>query len=110
MNKTARLTGLIAAVLGGVAVMTAPIVSADSTDDAYMQTLKDKGITWPNGGDQTMLQIGHAVCADWSKGFTFEQTLADAKSAMPQLADTSVAKIMGAATGTYCSQYSSKFD
>lgn len=105
-----KMTGPLAAVLGGIAVMTAPIASADATDDAYLQTLKDKGITWASGSDQTMVQIGHAVCTDWSKGFTFEQTLADAKSGLPQLADTSLAKIMGAATGSYCPQYSSKFD
>lgn len=110
MKKTARLTGPLAAVLGGIAVITAPIANADSMDDAYLQALRDKGITWPSGSDQTMLQIGHAVCGDWSKGFTFDQTLADAKSALPQLADASIAKIMGLATGTYCPQYSSKFD
>lgn len=110
MKKPARLTGSLAAVLGGIAVIAAPLANADSADDAYLQTLKDKGITWPSGGDQTMVQIGHAVCTDWSKGMTFEQTLADAKSGMPQLADTSLAKIMGASTGVYCPQYSSKFD
>jgi Protein of unknown function (DUF732) len=57
-----------------------------------------------------MIQIGHATCGDFSKGFTFEQTLADAKSALPQLADTSIAKIMGVATGAYCPQYQNKFD
>ena len=57
-----------------------------------------------------MVQIGHATCGDWSKGFTFDQTFADAKSAMPQLADASIAKIVGAATGAYCPQYSGKFD
>jgi hypothetical protein len=110
MKKTARLTGPLAAVLGGIAVIAAPIVNADTADDAYLQALKDKGITWPSGSDQTMTQIGHAVCTDWSKGFTFEQTLADAKSGLPQLADASLGKIMGAATGAYCPAYSSKFD
>ncbi|SPM28507.1 DUF732 domain-containing protein [Mycobacterium terramassiliense] len=110
MKKLARLTGSLAAALGGVAVIAAPLANADSADDAYLQTLKDKGITWPSGADQTMVQIGHAVCTDWSKGMTFEQTLADAKSGMPQLADASLAKIMGASTGVYCPQYSSKFD
>jgi Protein of unknown function (DUF732) len=110
MKKTVRFAGPLAAVLGGIAVFAAPIATADSADDAFLQTLKDKGITWPNGGDSTMVQIGHAVCTDWSKGMTFEQTLADAKSGMPQLADTSLAKIMGASTGVYCPQYSSKFD
>ncbi len=110
MKRHARLTGPLAAILGGIAVITAPLANADSTDDAYLQTLKDKGITWPSGSDQTMVQIGHAVCTDWSRGFTFEQTLADAKSGLPQLADASLAKILGAATGVYCPQYSSKFD
>jgi hypothetical protein len=40
--------------------ISAPIASADSTDDGYLQALKDKGITWPRGSDQTMVQIGHA--------------------------------------------------
>ena len=110
MKKPARLTGPLAAVLGGIAVITAPFATADSADDAYLSTLKDKGITWPSGADPTMVQIGHAVCTDWSKRMTFEQTLADARSGLPQLADTSLAKIMGAATGVYCPQYSSKFD
>jgi Protein of unknown function (DUF732) len=110
MKKTSRLTGPLAAVLGGVAVMVTPIASADPTDDSYLQSLQDKGITWPTGSEQTMIQIGHAVCGDWSKGFTFDQTLADAKSGLPQLADTSIAKIIGVATGEYCFQYSSKLD
>ncbi|OBA73942.1 hypothetical protein A5641_00285 [Mycobacterium sp. 1554424.7] len=110
MKKSARWTAPLAAVLGGIAVLAAPIANADSSDDAYLQTLKDKGITWPSSGDQTMVQIGHAVCTDWSHGFTFEQTFADAKQGLPQLQDTSLAKIMGAATGVYCPQYSSKFD
>ncbi|HME03042.1 MAG TPA: DUF732 domain-containing protein, partial [Solirubrobacteraceae bacterium] len=91
MKNTARLTGPLAAVLGGIAVITAPIANADSADDVFLQTLKDKGITWPSGSDQTMIQIGHATCGDFSKGFPFEQTLADAKSALVQLADTSIA-------------------
>ncbi|MGO9157700.1 hypothetical protein [Mycobacterium sp.] len=41
---------------------------------------------------------------------TFDQTFADAKSGLPQLADTSIAKILGIATGAYCPQYSNKFD
>ncbi|MGO9350398.1 MAG: DUF732 domain-containing protein [Mycobacterium sp.] len=94
---------------GGLAVITAPIASADSTDDGYLQALKDKGITWPSGSDPTMVQIGHAVCTD-SGGMTFDQTFADAKSGLPQLQDVSIARIMGAATGAYCPQYTSKFD
>jgi Protein of unknown function (DUF732) len=110
MKKTARFTAPLAAVLGGIAVIAAPLASADSADDGYLQALRDKGITWPSDKDQTMVNIGHAVCTDWSHGMTFDQTFADAKSGLPQLQDASLARIMGAATGAYCPQYSSKFD
>ena len=110
MKNTGRITGLLAAVAGGLAVTIAPIANADSADDGYLSALTKKGITWPNGGDSTMVNIGHAVCTDWNHGMTFEQTFADAKSGLPQLQDSSIATIMGAATGAYCPQYSSKFD
>ena len=90
--------------------ITAPIASADSTDDGYLQALKDRGITQPSGSDQTMVQIGHAVCTDWSRGMTFDRTFADAKSGLPQLQDVSIARITGAAPRACCPQYTSKFD
>jgi hypothetical protein len=105
-----KLTGSLAAVLSGIGVIIAPIAHADSTDDSYLKALTDKGITWPNGGDQTMIQLGHATCGDWAKGFTFEQTYADAKSTLPNLSDGSIGTLLGAATGAYCPQYSSKFN
>jgi Protein of unknown function (DUF732) len=110
MKNIGRFTAPLAAMLGGIAVSTAPIASADSADDGYLQALKDKGITWPSDKDQAMVNIGHAVCTDWSRGMTFDQTFADAKSGLPQLQDSSIATIMGASTGAYCSQYSSKFN
>jgi Protein of unknown function (DUF732) len=110
MKNIARLTAPLAAIAGSIAFIAIPLAHADSADEAYLQTLREKGITWSSGSDPTMVAMGRAVCTDWAKGFTFEQTLADAKSALPQLADTSVAKIMGAATGVYCPQYGSKFD
>lgn len=45
-----------------------------------------------------MVNVGHAVCTDWNNGFTFDQTLADAKKGLG-LGDTSSAQIIGAATG-----------
>ena len=110
MKNIARFTGPLAAVLSGIAVVAAPFANADSTDDSYLKALTDKGITWPNGGDSTMIQMGHATCSDWAKGFTFEQTYADAKQALPNLSDGSIGTLLGAATGAYCQQYSSKFN
>ena len=109
MKNTARLTGPLAAVLGAAALIAAPIANADTADDAFLQTLTKSGITWPNGSDQAMVKVGHAVCTDWANGFTFEQTLADAKSGLG-LDDKPAAQIMGAATGVYCPQYESKFN
>jgi len=110
MTNTARLITPLAAVLGVIAVSTAPIANADSTDDSYLQGLKDAQISWAGGSDQAMIELAHSVCKDFSNGFTFEKTLADVKTATPQLADTSIGKIMGVATGVYCPQYKSKFD
>jgi len=99
MKNVAHLTAPLAAVLGAIAVSTAPIANADSTDDRYLQGLKDAQITWAGGSDQA-IELAHSVCKDFSNGFTFEKTLADVKTATPQLADTSIGKIMGVATGT----------
>jgi hypothetical protein len=110
MKNTARLTPTLAAVLGAIAVSTAPIANADATDDSYLQGLKDAQITWAGGSDQAMIELAHSVCKDFSNGFTFEKTLADVKTATSQLADTSIAKIMGVGTGAYCPQYKSIFD
>ena len=109
MKNTARLTGPLAAALAGIALVGAPIANADVADDVFLQALRDNGITWRIGSDQTMIQIGRAVCANWSNGFTFEQALAEARSALPQLADSAIGRIMGAATGAYCPQYQNKF-
>jgi hypothetical protein len=109
MKKIARSTGLLAAAAGAFAVIAAPIAHADGADDAFLQTLAKSGITWPNGGDQSMVKVGHAVCTDWKNGFSFDQTLADAKSGLG-VDDKTAAQIMGAATGVYCDQYESKFN
>lgn len=109
MKNTARLAGVLAVVLGGIAVVPIPTANADAVDDAFLKALTQKGISWPNGADQAMVNAGHAVCPDWTNGFIFDQTLADAKKGLG-LSDASNAQIIGAATGVYCPQYSSKFD
>jgi hypothetical protein len=107
MMNTARFTGPIAVVLGAIGVVAAPIVNADSSDDAYLQSLKSVGITWASGGDQAMIQVGHEICGDFDKGLTYDQSVADTKKGS-QLSDASVGKITGAAVGAYCPQYLSK--
>jgi Protein of unknown function (DUF732) len=110
MTNSSPFTLPLAVALGAIAVSVAPIANADSTDDTYLQGLKDAQITWPNGGDSSMVTIGKGVCKDFSNGMTLEQAAGDVRSIAPQLADFSIGKIMGVAVGAYCPQYKSKFD
>ncbi len=107
MKNTARLTGLVAAVLGGIAVIAAPIANADATDDIFLQALGQQGISFSNLSDQTVVSAGHGVCQDWSNGATLIQTLSDVKGAL-KLSDTNTGFFVGAATQSYCPQYMSK--
>src|ERR1700739_1271870 len=106
MMSTARLTGTVAGILGGFVLIATPIANADSTDDAFLHALSAQGITWSNGEDKTVVNVGHGVCADWANGFTFQQTFADVKTL--QLSDTNSGYLIGAATQAYCPQYISK--
>ena len=106
MKNVIRLTGTVAAILGGI-VIAAPIANADQTDDIYLHALTQGGISWANGSDQTMITLGHAVCTDWSEGATQEQTVADVKKAL-ELSDSGTGYIVGAATQSYCPQYMSR--
>ena len=49
MKSTVRLTGMVAAILGGIVVIATPIANADSADDAFLHALSAQGITWSNG-------------------------------------------------------------
>lgn len=60
--------------------------------------------------DSGLVTLGHAVCADWNSGDSFNQVLADGITAFPDWSTTSIAVFIGAATGAYCPQYSTKFD
>jgi uncharacterized protein DUF732 len=106
MKSTARLTGTIAAILGSTVLIAAPIANADSADDAFLHALSAQGITWPNGEDKTVVNVGHGVCTDWANGMTLQQTFADVKTL--QLSDTNSGYLIGAATQAYCPQYMSK--
>ncbi len=106
MKNVTRLTGMVAAILGGIFI-AAPIANADQTDDIYLHALTQGGISWANGSDQTMITLGHAVCTDWSEGATQEQTVADVKKALG-LSDSGTGYIVGAATQSYCPQYMSR--
>jgi Protein of unknown function (DUF732) len=107
MKKIALRAGLVAALIGGSAVIAAPVVNADPTDDVYLHALTSGGLSWDAGSDQKMISVGHGVCTDWSGGNTLAQTVTDVKTTLG-LSDGGTGTLLGAATAAYCPQYDSK--
>ncbi|MGD1237489.1 DUF732 domain-containing protein [Mycobacterium seoulense] len=107
MKKPAQLIGPLAAVLGSMSVVVAPIATADATDDVFLQALGQQGITLTNLSNQTIVNAGHGVCQDWANGATLAQTLSDVQGALG-LSDHNSGYFIGAATQSYCPQYVSK--
>jgi hypothetical protein len=108
MKNTARLASPIAAVVTAlIAIAAAPIAHADAADDAYLQTLQQRGLSWPDGQGQTMINVGHAVCTDFDGGDTMAQTVDDVKKALG-VSNNGAGSIVGAAVANYCPQNRSK--
>ena len=108
MKNTARLAGPIAAaVAGSLAIAVAPTASADPADDAYLQTLQQRGLSWANGQEQTMINVGHAVCQDFDGGDTMGQTVSDVKKSLG-VSNPGAGSIIGAAIANYCPENRSK--
>lgn len=101
------MAGPIAAVATALAIGAAPIAHADGADDTYLRTLQQRGLSWPNGQDQMMINAGHAVCQDFDAGDTMAQTVDDVKKALG-VSNMGVGSIVGAAVAAYCPQNRSK--
>ncbi|BBY41275.1 hypothetical protein MMAN_54090 [Mycobacterium mantenii] len=108
MKKTALLAGPVAVVVVGVVgIVAAPVATADPADDQYLQTLHLRGLSWADGADQTMINVGHAVCTDFDGGDTAAQTISDVKKSVG-LSSGGANIIVGAAVAAYCPQNRSK--
>lgn len=108
MKNAARLAGPIAAAVAVlVGIAAAPTASADPADDAYLQTLQQHGLTWANGADGTMINVGHAVCSDFAGGDTMSQTVQDVKKSLG-VSNNGAGTIIGAAVANYCPENRSK--
>jgi hypothetical protein len=104
MKRPARLSGALAALLGGIAVIAAPIASADSTDDTFLGALNQAGISFPNLSDQGVVKLGHLVCKDWTDGLTAAQVVADVQQGTG-LTEKAACFFVGAASQSYCPKY-----
>jgi hypothetical protein len=108
MKNTARLAGSIAAAVAClVAISAVPTANADPADDTYLRTLQQRGLSWANGQDQTMINVGHAVCADFDGGDTMSQTVEDVKKTLG-VGNNGAGSIVGAAVAAYCPANRSK--
>jgi hypothetical protein len=108
MKNAARLAGPIAAVVAGlVAMAAAPAANADPADDQYLQTLRQRGLSWAAGQDGTMINVGRAVCADFDGGDTMAQTVGDVKKSLG-VSNNGAGSIVGAAVAAYCPQNRAK--
>jgi Protein of unknown function (DUF732) len=108
MKNTAWLAGPIAAVVTGLcAIAAVPIAHADGADDNYLQVLRQRGLSWADGQDQTMINVGHAVCTDFAGGDTMQQTVGDVKKALG-VSNNGAGSIVGAAVAAYCPENRSK--
>lgn len=108
MKKAARLTGSVAVVVASVVgIATPPVARADAADDQYLQTLRTRGLGWANGADQTMINVGRAVCTDFDGGDTAAQTIGDVKKSLG-LSSGGANIIVGAAVAAYCPENRSK--
>lgn len=108
MKNTAWLSGPIAVVLTGVVAFAAAApANADPADDNYLRALQQRGLGWPAGSDQTMIDVGHAVCQDWAGGDTLAQTVGDVQKSLG-LSSNGSGTIVGAATAAYCPEFRSK--
>jgi Protein of unknown function (DUF732) len=84
------------------AAVQVPVARADSIDDRYMQLLMDEGIGQraPRDG---LIKLGHIICDDMSHG----KNPADDANGLTSPVELSEHNrtLVGAAVGTYCSQY-----
>jgi hypothetical protein len=108
MKNIALLPGTVALVMTGlVGIAAVPIARADAPDDQYLHILQQHGLGWPSGSEQMMIDVGHAVCQDWSAGDTMAQIAKDVGKATA-LSSNGSGTIIGAATVAYCPEFRSK--
>jgi hypothetical protein len=108
MKNTARLSGpIVVGLTAFVVLAAAPAATADPADDNFLRALTQRGLSWPSGNDQTMINVGHAVCADWAGGDTMAQTVDDVQKTLG-LSTNGAGTVIGAATASYCPEFRSK--
>jgi len=98
----ARLT--IPILAGAALVTSAPIATADPTNDAYLAQLRTMGFTWPPDHDEALVGMAHLVCDDLYWGWTQNQIAQQTHSILDPRGVTigQVTSMVDLASTTYC--------
>lgn len=95
--------------LGGLilALLLAPAAHADSGDQQYLDTLTTQGVGCNHGfdcpdGDQTMIEIGHAICKEILSGTPDVSVEAQIMRKKPGFGSDQAASLVGTAEQFYC--------
>jgi Protein of unknown function (DUF732) len=95
--------GLLLAVAQLGLLGAAPTVHAETTDNAFVQALRDHGIT---DSPQSAIVAGHLVCRELDMGRTQEQIATDVMNSSSLDADNA-GYFVAVAERAYCPQYAS---
>ena len=98
----ARLSILM--IAGAALVASAPIATADATNDAYLAQLRALGFTFPPERDEAVIAMAHLICYDRSWGLTPDAIAQDVHSVLDPRGLTfgDVTAMVGLAESTYC--------
>jgi hypothetical protein len=89
------------AIVAGL-IMGAGVANADVNDDAFIQVINEKGISYTT--EEKLIAAGHAVCDARNQGYTEIQVI-NAIVTATELDQSNTAYFVGAAETAYCPQY-----
>jgi Protein of unknown function (DUF732) len=93
------------AILAAAVGLLLSSATAHADDDSdYLRALHKQGIT-ANGGDQTMIKIGHMVCDLRSDGYSENSAIGVAKLHGNSMSEQDAKVIVTSAEAAYCPEY-----
>ena len=72
---------------------------ADTTDDAYLEVVREQGV---HGSDASLIRMGHAVCTLREAGWTEREVASEIATQNPDLSIYQGGYVVGAAQAAFC--------
>ena len=102
VRKSIAAAALAAAALAGAVGVASP-ASANTSDQAFLQVLHQRGISH-DSGDALMIGAGHDVCTNMDHGYTATQEISTIYR-VSQLSWSDSGYFVGASIAAYCPEY-----